>query len=155
MGTIRGNALFDSFRQFGVRAPCTCAWVAALGILLWVLTGPSAAAQPNAKNVVVLFSFFERNPVSLEAIESSLRAHVPWPVDFSVEYLENPRFYEVVYRESLAETIRRGYSGEKLDLVIVVSSPGLQFALEYRDKMFPGVPIVFFGTSNVPADLKM
>jgi hypothetical protein len=65
MGTIRGKALFDSFRQFGVRAPRTCAWVAALDILLCVLTGPSAATQTNTKNALVVFSTFERDPMPL------------------------------------------------------------------------------------------
>lgn len=126
-----------------------------LGILLCVLGAPGSAAQTNPKNVLVFFSFFERNHVSLDLMESSLRAHVPWPIDFSISYLENPRFEEESYRASLAETFRRGYGSQKPDLVIVSSEPALRFAVQYRDKMFPGVPIVFFAVSTALAHQKM
>ena len=60
-----------------------------------------------------------------------------------------------VYRESLAETLRRGYGGVKLDLVIAATYPVLQFAMQYRDKMFPGVPIVFTDVSDLEGRQKM
>ena len=129
--------------------------LAILGILLGIIPGSATEAQTNAKNVLILSSFFERSHVSLDLMESSLRAHAPWPVNFSVSYLENPRFEEESYRESLAETFRRGYSGKKLDLVIATSEPALRFAVQYRDRMFPGVPIVFWAISTALADQKM
>ena len=147
MGTIRGKTLFDSFRQFGVRAPCTCAWVAALGILLWVLTGSSATAQTNTKNVLVVFSTFERDPLPLQLIESSARARVQGPVNFSVAYLDYRRLDDNFYRESLAETFRREFRDVKPDVLIAASIEAIHFVMQYRNKMFPGVPIVFFGVS--------
>ncbi len=147
MGTIRGTALSDSFRQFGVRAPCTRAWVAALGILLWVLTGPSAAAQANTKNVLVVFSTFERDPIPLQLIESSARARVQGPVNFSVAYLDYRRLDDNLYRESLAETFRREFRDVKPDVLIAASIQAIHFVMQYRNKMFPGVPVVFFGVS--------
>jgi PAS domain S-box-containing protein len=125
-----------------------------LGILLLVLTSFPASAQPNAKNVLVLVSV-GRGHMSIDQMESSLRSRVPWPVNFSIVYLENPRFEEKPYRESLAETLRRGYGGEKQDLVIAVSEPALLFAVEYRHKMFPGVPIIFMSISSSLADQRM
>ena len=153
MGTIRGKTLFDSFRQFGVRAPCTCVWVAALGILLWVLTGPSAAAQPSAKNVLVLSA--GRGHLSIDQMEASLRAHVPWPVNFSDTDLENPRLDEESYRKILAEELRHGFAAQRPDLVVAVMDPSLQFAVENHDKIFPGVPIVFMSVSSPEAKKKM
>ena len=76
-------------------------------------------------------------------MESTVRARVPGQINFYTASVENPRFDEEVYRESLAETLRRGYGGVKLDVVIAATYPVLQFAMQYRDKMFPGVPIVF------------
>jgi PAS domain S-box-containing protein len=125
------------------------------GIFLCLPSSPLAAAQQKAKNVLVLFSFLQRQPASLELTEASIRARVPWPVNFSVAYLENPRFEEKSYRESLAETLRRGYGGEKPDLVMTASEPALRFATEYRDTIFPGVPIVFWAISSGLADQKM
>jgi len=76
-------------------------------------------------------------------MESTVRARVPGQINFYTASVENPQFDEEEYRESLAETIRRGYSEVKLDLVVAATYPVLQFALQYRDEMFPGVPIVF------------
>jgi PAS domain S-box-containing protein len=76
-------------------------------------------------------------------MESTVRARVPGQINFFTASVENPRFYEEGYQESLAETLRRGYSGVKLDLVVAATYSVLQFALQYRDTMFPGVPIVF------------
>ena len=119
----------------------TCGW-SVLGILLCVLVPPAAAAQPAVKNVLVLHNWANL-PQSWALMESTVRARVPGQINFYTASVENPRFDEEAYRESLAETLRRGYSGVKLDLVVAATYPVLQFAMQYRDKMFPGVPIVF------------
>ena len=76
-------------------------------------------------------------------MESTVRARVPGQINFYTASVENPRFDEQEYQQSLAETLSRGYSGVKLDLVVAATYQVLQFAMQYREKMFPGVPIVF------------
>jgi PAS domain S-box-containing protein len=98
--------------------------------------------QPVAKNVLVLHNWANL-PQSWTLMESTVRARVPGRINFYVASIENPRFDEAVYRESMAETIRRGYGKVKLDVVVAATYPVLQFAMQYRDEMFPGVPIVF------------
>jgi PAS domain S-box-containing protein len=135
--------------------------IGALAVLAMLCPFAAAAAPPvvniqaGAKHVLLLFSFFERDHTALDRMESSLRARLPWPVDFSVEYLESPRFEERGYRDSLAETLRREYEGRKPDLVMAASEPALRFAVEYRETVFPGVPIVFWAISSSLADQKM
>jgi PAS domain S-box-containing protein len=140
-----------------IEARTLCSWVllTILGLALGLPTGRHAVGQQKAKNVLILDTFFRQDPGWQEQMESSLRARVPWKVNFSVTYLENPRFEEKSYRDSLAETLRRGYGGDKPDLVMTVSEPALRFAVEYRDRMFPGVPIVFWAISSGLADQKM
>ena len=149
MGTIRGKVLIDSFRQFGVRASCTCAWVAALFILLWVLTGPSAAEQPNAKNVLVLFNYFGREADWPSKVEPPIRARVQAPITFYEAYIEgqDANGERDSYRQSMAEGFRRRYAGKQLDLIITNGPHALDFAEHYRDRISPGVPIVFSGLS--------
>ena len=102
-----------------------------------------AVESSAEKNVLLLFSFSGNSGDFLVPLEAELRARVPWPVNFYVENLESQRFKEQGYQASLAETLYRSYAGRKLDLLIVVFYPALQFAASYRDRMFPGVPIVF------------
>ena len=131
--------------------PSAYVWFVALGLLLCVLVRPAAAAQPTVKNVLVLHNWASL-PQSWGLMESTVRARVPGQINFYTASVENPRFDEEGYRESLAETLRRGYGGVKLDLVVAATYQVLQFALQYRDKMFPGVPIVFTDVARQEAE---
>src|SRR2546425_2569876 len=84
-------------------------WFVVLGILLCGLIRPSAAAQPAVKNVLVLHNWANL-PQSWDLMESTVRARVPGQINFYTASVENPRFDEEEYRDSLAETLRRGYS---------------------------------------------
>lgn len=118
-----------------------------LGLLLWVLIGQAAVAQPVTKNVLILHNWANL-PQSWGLMESTVRARVPGHINFYIASVQNPRFDEEIYRESLAETLRRGYAGVKVDVVVAASYPVLQFAMQYRNEMFPGVPIVFTDVSR-------
>ena len=108
--------------------------------------------QTKTKNVLVLSG--GRGRVSINQMQASLRARFPDPVNFSIVDLENPRFDQQAYQDHLAEALQSGYAGEKLDLVVAVMTPSLQFAVKYHDKVFPGVPIVFMSI-NPPLPEKM
>jgi hypothetical protein len=113
-----------------------------------LVAGP-LAAQQNGRNVVILSG--GRGRASLNQMESSLRANVSFPVNFSIFDLDNPRFDEKSYRDNLAEALQAAY-GKKPDLLFACMDPSLRFAVQYRDKMFPGVPIVFMSVSTLLAD---
>jgi PAS domain S-box-containing protein len=119
-----------------------------LCIFFCVLTVHCAPAQTNAKNVLVIYgSSPNTEHGSLDLVESTVRAQVPVPVNFQIIHLDHQRLEDKFYRESLAETLRRGYSEVKPDLVIVAFGQALHFVMEYRDKLFPSVPIVFMAVS--------
>ena len=120
--------------------------LAILGALLCVPIAPASAAKADVKNVLVLYSFTDQSiSGSPDLLESSVRAHVPWPVDFYVESFESQQFADKGYEKSEVESLKRAHEGRKIDLVIVAAYPALQFALTHRDELFPAVPIVFFG----------
>jgi PAS domain S-box-containing protein len=84
----------------------------------------------------------------MELIESAVRARVPGQVNFYSAFMDHQRFEgDQSYRDRLAETIRREYKQTKLDVVIPAGSQALQLATQFHEKVFPGVPIVFFGLS--------
>jgi PAS domain S-box-containing protein len=132
----------------GVGEPSARWWLTILGILLLVLSGFSAGAEPNTKNVLVVFSALDREHESLDLMKSGVRAHFSGPVDFSVAYLDYQRLGQESYRESLAATFRLGYREVKPDVLIVSSIEAIQFMTQYRDKIFPGAPIVFTAVST-------
>ena len=138
--------------RFGVRRIFAFLKIALSSILL-CLSVSVVAAQVHSKNVLVLSA--GRGHLSIDQMEASLRAHAPWPVNFSSTDLENPRFDDESYRNILAEELRDGYAAERPDLVVTVMDPLLQFAVEFHDKIFPGVPIVFMSVSSPEAKRRM
>src|SRR5215469_10227385 len=141
MEVMRAEDRCAHLSSFWGRGSCAYRRLVVLGILLFALAGQYAqAGDPDAKNVLVMFGSVSAGyEPFLNLIESSARAQVPEQVNFYVAYLDYQRLEEESYRESLAETLRRGYSEVKLDLLVLASIHSLQFVMEYRDSMFPGV----------------
>ncbi len=121
-------------------------------LCVWVLAAfaqvCSAAAPSTPKNVLVLYSFTDRKVQDeLEILKSTTRSHVGTPVDFHVEYLGSARFDAPGYEKGVVESLASVYSGKKIDLVVADYYPALRFAVDHRQELFPGAPIVF---SSVP-----
>jgi PAS domain S-box-containing protein len=105
--------------------------------------GSTNSVAETKKNVLVLFASVKYSDEFLSAIEPSIRSRVPGPITFYDAYLDDRIVEEDSHRESQAETFRRRYSNVKMDVVIACNPQAFHFAVEYRDKIFPGVPIVF------------
>jgi PAS domain S-box-containing protein len=135
---------------FGVRVFSRRKWLLVVVFALLALTRSATAASAGTeKNILVLYSFSERSvTMPIDSLESALRAKVSFGLNFYVEYLEAQRFADNGYRQGLVDALRGTYGGQKLDLVITESYPALQFALEHRDELFRGVPIVFYGVDS-------
>ena len=136
--------------------PCIPVWVVQL-ILLFLFVAPCPVAlaidSVQPKNVLILYSFSPSQTLdSLQPLETAIRSRASTPVNFHVQYLESQRFGTPNFEQGLSETLREAYAQPKLDLVIAVAYPALRFAAEFRDRMFPGIPIVFMQVA--PARLK-
>ena len=120
-------------------------WPAILCIPLFALTS-IASAQPNAKNVLILFHYPAPvvDPAYVDQIESLLRARVPGQVNFYIEHMEATRVEDQDYQQNLTDSLRDTYRGRKLDLVMLSGYPSLDLVLRHRNELFPGVPIVYF-----------
>jgi PAS domain S-box-containing protein len=150
MKNHRGADLSDPSGWIGAWVHCRPGRLAILGILSCMLSSSFAAAQASAKNVLVVFSFAGQT-TDLEVIEPAVRQHYPGTVNLYSAYVYGN--YEQMaegpsYLDSLAETFRRGYKHVKPDVIIVAAPDALRFTTQYRDKIFPDVPIVFYGLSR-------
>src|ERR1700735_5442025 len=83
----------------------SCVGFAILAILFCILVAPPADAQSTAKNVLILHNWASL-PRSWELMKSTVRNRVPEQVNFYTASVENPRFEEKAYQESMAETLR-------------------------------------------------
>jgi len=130
-------------------------WLAILSVLFGFLFCASAEGQTDEKNVLFLFSAIKYSDETINVIEPLMRAQVPRQITFYHAYLDDPQVEEKSYRESLAETLRHRYAGVRLDVIIACNPAAIHFAIEYRDKIFPAVPIVFVGINQRELDSLM
>jgi PAS domain S-box-containing protein len=127
---------------------------------------PAAAAGPeNRRLVVVLYpdDYDLGGPGTLEtdrSIRSTFATGSSEGVEIHSEFLDVSRSRQDGYQQALADFLRRKYEGRKIDLVIAGLAPSLDFALRYREQVFPGVPIVFCAVDHrevqarkLPADV--
>jgi len=134
----------DRATWFSGHGRCARIWIVVFVIALCSVVTP-AKAERDAKNVLVVNTFSDLSLDNVQYIESAMRARIQGPVNFYVEYLESWRLGDTGYEEAVFKTLEHEYVRQKLDLVSAVSYPALQFVLKYRDLLFPGVPIVFWG----------
>ena len=121
--------------------------------ILWSIASGSAAAQPRGKNILFLFSSVKYSEDFLDTVEPVIRARVPGSITFYDAYLDDPQIAGESYRESMAQALRDRYAGVKMDVVVANNPAALDFAVEYRRRIFPGVPIVFIGIGR-PEELR-
>jgi PAS domain S-box-containing protein len=143
MNTTRFNGEQGSPVWLGVCARRLRMGLVFLGILSCALPGRIATAQQNPKNVLLIYSTFEGRQQFANLLETAVRTHVRGQVNFYSANLSSRRADEKAYWDSVAQTLAHEYENTRLDAVIAISLPAFQFAIKYRDKVFPGVPIVF------------
>lgn len=109
-----------------------------------ILASALSAAQTSPKKILILSSFSDRGDYSgLNLLKSSLQKALPWAIDFDVEFLGGRRFDEKGYEEVLTKSLKHTYAKANLDLVVIISYTGLEFAERHHDELFPGAPILF------------
>ena len=116
------------------------------GALLLIAAALAGAAQPQ--HVVVLYD--ERTDLpGLKAFDASfsgaLAAGAQQAPELYRESMDLSRFGSASYREQLHEHLRAKYAGRKIDAVVAVMHPALEYVLERQDALFTGTPVVFAG----------
>lgn len=131
-----------------------------LALLVSLIVGPgyavSAAADQDTKRVFVLNSFnrgYTWTDNTLRGVDdafgtSGLR------VDSYVTFMDLKRIHPTPqYFSQLKELIAVGYRGVRFDAVLACDNDALQFIRQYRDELFPGLPVVFSSINDFEEDM--
>src|SRR5262245_50642211 len=114
-------------------------------LLLWPCV--LAAAPGNVRTVVVLTpDNAQGSPGSndfYKGLRAAFAADSSEHIQVRFEPLDISRFEAAPGRALLADFLRQKYAGQKIDLIVAALAPSLDFALEYRQEIFPGAPLVF------------
>lgn len=112
----------------------------------WARPNAHGAEDPHSKRVIIAYSFDNRMLGYRELdtrLRSELQSGMAAPVEFYTENLDLVRFPEDSHQERLVTYFRSKYQGRRVDLIIPVTLPALEFFTRYGEKLFPQTPIVF------------
>ena len=134
----------DSPSRLTGRYPTVAATFAAF--LIWGATTVPAFSQ--ARQVVLLYDERPGLP-GLATLDAAFTRAVtpksPEQLEIYREAMDLSRFDSAPYRTELRDHLHAKYAGKKIDVVVAVMQPALDFLINYRDELFPGAPIVFCG----------
>ena len=121
-----------------------------MGCLLLLLAAWPAAAEPTYR-VLVLFDEDNDLP-GMTTIHRNLRdtlvSEFGDEIGFYTESLQLSQYRDRDSDSILSEYLGRKYQGERLDLIVTVMEPSLDFVLRHRERLFAGVPVVFCGLDS-------
>ena len=123
-----------------------CRLVFCLVTLLVVAASPEASAA--AKNVLLIYDE-DKNFPGFAGLNTSLQRRfkqdLDTDVDFYTESMRLSQFRDPDYDRILRDHYRAKYAGRRIDLIVAVMGPTLDFLLRHGETIFPGIPIVFCG----------
>lgn len=123
-------------------------------ILAFLIVGSVASAtdRGNSRLVVMLYpENSDGNPGNAlvdQGIRSVFATGSRERIEIYNEYLDISRSPGIDHQELQAELLRQKFASRKVDLVIAGLSTALDFALKYRNQIFPGVPVIFLAVEQ-------
>jgi PAS domain S-box-containing protein len=125
-----------------------------LVLALLVLFGPLAAERATADaaaghRVLVLHSYYKGYKWTDDEHRgiTSVLEPVLGVENVFVEYMDTKRFWEPRHVAQLPEVYARKYLDRRIDLIVATDDRAVEFLVEHRDALFPGVPVVFCGVN--------
>src|SRR5687768_13389210 len=129
-----------------------------------MLASAASAVEPGSRKGVLLLYDENGDFSGLANLDRSLKASlgsgVPEGIDVYTEFMDISRFRDPDYETRLREFYRQKYAGKRIDLMIGVMAPSLDFLLKHSEAISPGTPIVFCGidrrelaSRNLPSNM--
>ena len=109
------------------------------------------AAAAEAGQVLVLYSNSRLGKGHM-GFDSGLRetvdANPGRQIEIFSEFLDEPAFSGDRYELTMATYLHDKYAERSLGAVVTVNDTALRFILRYRDRLFPGVPVIYAGATR-------
>lgn len=122
---------------------------AALFVLL--AAWPVQAQCPQGKSRVLIIHSYHSGLTWTDAIMNGIRdtfAASDPGIQISAEYLDSRRYPKSDLSRRIREFLLEKLNGTTPDLVMVSDNNALELVLEQRNRLFPGIPIVFCGIND-------
>lgn len=110
----------------------------------------ASRAEKVKKNVLYINSYhhgYRWSDNILEGVRSTLDES-EFKINLQIEYMDTKKYAYDFSAKRLLPLFRDKFSREHFDVVIVSDNDAFNFALDHREELFPGVPIVFCGAND-------
>jgi signal transduction histidine kinase len=139
-------------RRFG----CWCIY-ALCAIVCLIVTSGTYAQEGPAKRVLMVHSFGSSAPpftTHSTAFETTLTQEMGKRVDLDQVSLDMARYAQPDMEEAFVEFLLKRLAKWQPDLVVPIGSPAGRFVVKFRDRLFPGTPVIYTGMDRrtVPPD---
>jgi PAS domain S-box-containing protein len=124
-------------------------WLISVAVLMLAAADGTAT---ETKRVLMLFSSESLLPASDAlgtSLQTSLEAEDPNRVEIFTEFLDADRFAGPVHEASVESLLREKYGSIPIDLAIAIGPQALNFLIQRRASLFPGIPLIFAGVTEV------
>lgn len=126
-----------------------------LVFLILVLVSLAVQADSKSPHILLLHSYHEEfvwSKTINDEVKGNLQDH--WTdCSFSVEYLDTKRFNAAEMFALAADQFAVKYARNTPDAIVCSDNNALLFLKEYRDRLFPGVPVFFCGVNDFSSSL--
>lgn len=119
-------------------------------ILIAAVLAVSAPAAKRKKNVLYINSYHHGYQWSDEILEGIRRVihGSRYKVDLQTEYMDTKKYLYEPVKDSLYTLYSEKFVNEDFDVIIVSDNHAYNFVIEHRQRLFPGVPLVFCGMND-------
>ena len=124
-------------------------------ILCLLFTGMAQQAScrttPEKWNVFYLNSYHDGYPWSNNMTRGVREtfAKNEKTIQLQIEYLNSKKYWDRKIKENLYQHFAYKFRNKQFDVVIASDNNALAFMLEYGERLFPGVPVVFCGINDL------
>ena len=119
----------------------------------------SAVAEPLQRSVLIVTQWDSSLPWAAavsSAFRATLRAAYPEPVSIYGETLDLSRFHSGQHQNTFRRYLRDKYQEKNIGVIVADGPLALEFILDARSELWPGVPVVFSSVDETTvAQLKL
>jgi diguanylate cyclase (GGDEF)-like protein len=124
-------------------------WLYSLLILLFA---SSSIAGPKVLLLNSYHSQYEWTHANNQGIQQVLSSEIS-DEDIYIEFMDSRRFNDTPsHRQALVNLYQDKYSQLKPNIIISTDDFALDFLIQYRDEIFPGIPVVYNGIHSDPTE---
>ena len=121
------------------------------GLVVLCAAAPLSATEWQGRSVLVIEADRPELPLYVaanDAFRATVRDASRQPVEVFLESLDLARFSQEGYLEEFEKWVGIKYRGRRIDAVVALGPVAYRVAVRWRDRLWPGVPLVFGGVDR-------